>query len=247
MTSPIPSEPRTQPELYHAPIAAALWITVGGILMIYVVQLALVGIVGIVAVALAYVAAGAAMILSARAGGFSLGVRRPAARFVLAAVLIGISCWYLEVQVVIHLQRYLPGDTKPLEQAVATTPLALSLIVLGLLPAVSEELLFRGVLARAFGARRAVLGIVVSAVVFSLYHFIPLQMVGVFPLGLALGMLALRAGSIVPGMIAHLLNNATVLILQRVTVVDSHPQLTLVAAFLLFAAGIVITHTGAPA
>lgn len=243
MTSPIPSEPRTQPELYHAPIAAALWITVGGILMIYVVQLVLAPVIGIAAVALAYVAAGAAMILAARTRGVTLGVRRPAARFVLAAVLIGISCWYLEVQVVLQLQRYLPGDTKHLEQAVASTPLALSLLVLGLLPAISEELVFRGVLTRAFGPR-AWLGIVVSAVVFSLYHLNPPQMVGVFPLALALGFLAVRARSIVPGMIAHLLNNAIVLVLQRVTIVDDHPELTLLAAFFLFGGGLALAAKG---
>jgi membrane protease YdiL (CAAX protease family) len=243
MTSPIPSEPRTQPELYHAPIAAAVWITVGGILLIYVVQLALAPVIGIAGVALAYVAAGAAMILAARTRGVTLGLRWPAARFVVAAVMIGISCWYLEVQVVLQLQQYLPGDTKHLEEAVARTPLVVSLFVLGLLPAISEELVFRGVLTRAFG-RRAWLGIVVSAVVFSLYHLDPPQMLGVFPLGLALGFLAVRARSIIPGMIAHLLNNAIVLVLQRVTIVDSHPELTLLAAFFLFAGGLALAAKG---
>lgn len=246
MTSPIPSEPRTLPELYHAPIAAALWITVGGILMIYVVQLVLTPLIGISAVGLAYVAAGVAMVLAARARGATLGVRAPAARFVVAAVMIGISCWYLEVEVVLQLQRYLPGDTAHLERAVAATPLAVSLIVLGVLPAISEELVFRGVLTRAFGPRTW-LGIIVSAVVFSLYHLNPPQMVGVFPLALALGYLAVRARSIVPGMIAHLLNNAIVLILQRVTIVDTQPELTLVAAFVLFAGGLGLASTGASA
>jgi membrane protease YdiL (CAAX protease family) len=99
------------------------------------------------------------------------------------------------------------------------------------------------VLARAFGPR-AWLGIVVSAVVFSLYHLNPPQMVGVFPLALALGFLAVRARSIVPGMIAHLLNNAIVLVLQRVTIVDDHPQLTLLAAFLLFGGGLALAAKG---
>jgi len=247
MTSPIPSEPRTQPELYHAPIAAALWITVGGILMIYVVQLALLPVIGVSAALLAYAAAAAAMVLAARTGGFSLGVRRPGGRFVLAAVLIGISCWYLETEVVVALQRYLPGDTKQLERAVVETPLALSLIVLALAPAISEELVFRGVLTRSLAARRGWLGVVVSALVFSLYHLEPPHMLGVLPLGLALGVLAVRSGSIVPGMIAHFLNNAIVLLLSRVTVVDSHPQLTLIAACLLFAGGLVLAHVGAAA
>ncbi|MEO8552995.1 MAG: CPBP family intramembrane glutamic endopeptidase, partial [Kofleriaceae bacterium] len=212
-----------------------MWITVGGILLIYVVQLALAPLIGVTAALVGYVAAGAAMALAARAGRFSLGVRRPRARFVVAAVLIGISCWYLETEVVLTLHRYLPGDTKHLERTVEATPLALSLIVLALAPAISEELVFRGVLARCFDRRRAWLGVIVSAVVFSLYHLNPPQMVGVLPFGLALGFLAVRTGSIVPGMIAHLLNNVIVLLLQRVTVIDHHPELALIAAFLLFA------------
>lgn len=247
MTSPIPSEPRT-PELYHAPIAAALWITVGGILMIYVVQLALGPLLGIAGVGIAFVATIAAMLLAARAGGFSLGLVRPRARFVLAGVLIGISCWYLELELVVRIQQWLPGDTKPLEQAVARTPLAVALIVLALLPAIGEELVFRGVLARALGGRhRLALGVIGSAFAFALYHLNPIQMAGVFPLGLALGFLALRSGSIVPGMIAHLLNNAIVLVLQHITVIDDHPELTLIAAAVLFAGGLALATPGVSA
>jgi CAAX protease family protein len=246
MTSPIPSEPRTQPQLYHAPphLAGAVWITVGGILTIYAIQVGLgAAIGGLTAAALGFVVVAIAMVIAARIGRFSLGVRPAAPRFVLAAVLIGLACWYLEIQLV--LQLHPPGDTSRIEQVVEHTALPTSLIVLALLPAISEELVFRGVLARSL-TRFPIVAVVVSAALFSLYHLVPAQMLGTFPLGLALGLLAVRSGSIVPGMIAHLLNNATVLVVERmnITAMDLHPNLAFASASVLVLGGVALTMTG---
>ena len=77
-------------------------------------------------------------------------------------------------------------------------------------PAVFEELAFRGVLQplliRFTG--RAWLGIVLSALIFSAIHF---QFYGFLPrvlLGGLFGWLAYRTGSLLPGMAAHFVNNA---------------------------------------
>ncbi|MEP6863743.1 MAG: type II CAAX endopeptidase family protein [Deltaproteobacteria bacterium] len=249
MTSPIPSEPRTQPQLYHAPphVAGAVWITVGGILTIYAIQVGLGAVIGgLAAAALGFVVVAVAMVIAARVGRFSLGVQPAAPRFVLAAVLIGLACWYLEIQLVLHLHP--PGDTSRIEQVVERTRLPTSLIVLALLPAISEELVFRGVLARSL-ARFPIVAVVVSAALFSLYHLVPAQMLGTFPLGLALGLLAVRSGSIVPGMIAHLLNNATVLVVERmnITALDLHPNLAFAGASVLVLGGVALAMTGAAA
>jgi membrane protease YdiL (CAAX protease family) len=249
MTSPIPSEPRTQPQLYHAPphIAGAVWITVGGILTIYATQVGLGPVIGgLAAAAIGFVVVAIAMIGAAKVGRFSLGLRPAAPRFVLAAVMIGLACWYLEIQLVLHVHP--PGDTSRIEQVVERTPLAASLIVLALLPAISEELVFRGVFARSL-ARLPIVAVIASAALFSLYHLVPAQMLGTFPLGLALGLLAVRSGSIVPGMIAHLLNNATVLAVERmnVTAIDLHPNLAFAGASVLVLGGVALTMTGAPA
>jgi len=240
MTSPI--EPRTQTKLYHAPpqIAGAVWITVGGILMIYALQLGSGGLLGALgAAAFGFVMVAFVIRGAARIGGFSLGIRRAAPRFFIAAVLIGLACWYLEIQLVLHVRP--PGDTAPIARVVEQTPLGLSLIVLALLPAIGEELLFRGVLARSL-ARWPVVAVVGSAVLFSAYHLVPAQMLGTFPLGLALGLLAVRSGSIVPGMIAHFLNNATVLVVERldVSTIDRHPNLVFIGAAVLVAGGVAL-------
>ena len=247
MTSPI--EPRTQTKLYHAPpqIAGAVWITVGGILTIYTLQLGLApAIGGLAAAAVGFVAVAIALVVAARLGRFSLGVRRPAPRFVIAAVLIGLACWYLEIQLVLEVHP--PGDTTRIAEVVEHTALPISLIVLALLPAIGEELLFRGVFTRALSGV-PIVAIVGSAVLFSAYHLQPPQMLGTFPLGLALGLLAVRSGSIVPGMIAHFLNNATVLVVERLntSALELHPNLTFAGAAVLVVGGVALAATGSVA
>lgn len=84
------------------------------------------------------------------------------------------------------------------------------LISVALVPAVFEELAFRGalqpLLIRATG--KAWIGILLASIIFSAIHF---QFYGFLPrmlLGLLFGWLAYRSSSIIPGMIAHFLNNA---------------------------------------
>jgi membrane protease YdiL (CAAX protease family) len=240
MTSP--RAPRTQAQLYHAPprVVPALGAVVAGILTIYVLQVGLGAVVGgLVAAGLGYLVVILELVGWARFSELSLGLRGAPVRFFLAAVLVGLACWYVDLRLVAALQP--PGDTRKLEAAVAHASLLGALVSLAVLPAVAEELLFRGVLARSLASRHALLAIGTSAIVFSAYHLDPVQIVGTFPLALALGTLAVRSGSILPGMLAHFLNNAVVIGLVHVdapgvvAIIDQHPR----AALLITLASVV--------
>lgn len=82
------------------------------------------------------------------------------------------------------------------------------LLVFVFLPAVCEELAFRGFiltgLRRRFPAWTAIL---ISSFLFALYHMNVFQALPTFILGVVLGMLAVRSGSVFPGMLFHLLYN----------------------------------------
>jgi sodium transport system permease protein len=81
-------------------------------------------------------------------------------------------------------------------------------LVFVLLPAVSEELAFRGFILAGLRRRfRPWLAILLSSSLFALYHFNVFQLVPAFCLGLVLGLLAVRSGSVLPGMLFHLLHN----------------------------------------
>lgn len=95
--------------------------------------------------------------------------------------------------------------------------LVFSISMLALTPAICEEVLFRGYFQRqAERSTGIVWGIVLSGVVFGLYHLrltqaIPLSMLGVF-----MAYLTWRTNSILPAMLVHLANNSFAAILGKV-------------------------------
>lgn len=94
----------------------------------------------------------------------------------------------------------------------------LSLAAVALVPALCEEALFRGVLLKALLTRlRPAAAILVSASLFGSIHAMPTkdgdvtlyQVPQALVVGLALGTLRYRSGSLLPGVLAHTLYNAT--------------------------------------
>ena len=92
---------------------------------------------------------------------------------------------------------------------------ASTLISLAILPALCEELLFRGGILGAWERRGTMCGLCVSSVLFCVLHGsiqgLPAQLL----MGFTLGLLAIRAGSLIPGMVCHLSFNAFSLLLTR--------------------------------
>ena len=85
--------------------------------------------------------------------------------------------------------------------------LVLSFLSLCVLPAVGEELLFRGALQglmRPCGSAAAIFG---PALLFALLHMDLAQSITAFAGGLFLGWLTERTGSVLPGMLLHFVNN----------------------------------------
>lgn len=92
--------------------------------------------------------------------------------------------------------------------------LAINLFIMALLPAIGEELLFRGATQRLLIdlTKNKHIGIILSAVVFSAIHvqfygFLPRMMMGIY-----FGYLVLWTGSLWPGMVGHFINNASAII-----------------------------------
>jgi len=86
--------------------------------------------------------------------------------------------------------------------------LAVALLGLGLAPAVGEEFLFRGLLLRGLIGKLGRLGaLLVSSAAFGLMHFDPVHSVAAALIGLYLGIVLLRTGSLLPAMVCHAVNN----------------------------------------
>ena len=80
-----------------------------------------------------------------------------------------------------------------------------------LLPAVFEELFFRGLLVEGLKSLGKVYSVLLSALCFALYHCSAVQFVYQFIYGVALGFLSVSAKSIVPCIVAHFINNFAVI------------------------------------
>jgi len=255
MTSPI--EPRTA-SLYHASRAAVVepWVAAAIVLtamatylvapmfapsaLRFVVAQAALAAVTVVGVLVAHPARALA----------ALGLRGARPVFFVAAVAIGATAWYLNLRLVALLP--LPeGQARALQVMVDRPSLAGALLSFAALPAVCEELVFRGVLARSLGRNLAVvMAAAISAIVFSTYHLSLVQALPTLTLGFVLAVVAIRADSIAPTMLAHAINNAMALTMSRgevapvATWMDRHPTLALVGCGAATALGLMLAARG---
>ena len=107
-----------------------------------------------------------------------------------------------------------------LESGLGTT---FNLVALALIPAFCEEILFRGYAQRQFErASGAAIGIVLSGVLFGVYHLRPSQILPLTVLGLYLAYLTWRTGSLWPAILVHLIHNGLAVLAARY--VRDHPQ-----------------------
>ena len=90
-----------------------------------------------------------------------------------------------------------------------------AILIIAALPAIFEETLFRGVMVRTMSAAEWGTGatVLVSGALFSIFHGNPAQTLYQFICGMCFALIALRAGSILPSMVAHFCNNAAILVL----------------------------------
>lgn len=82
-------------------------------------------------------------------------------------------------------------------------------ILIGATPAFCEEFLFRGYMQTRLNHRFGpAIGILLSSIAFAAFHMDLIHIIAVFPLGLYLGIIAWRSGSLIPAMLGHCVNNS---------------------------------------
>ena len=92
-------------------------------------------------------------------------------------------------------------------------PMWRSILIIAIAPGVCEELLFRGLMPRFFEKYGMKVNIVLTALLFAAFHLDPFRFLPVFFLGMLLGYLTLRSGSIFNSMISHAINNSLALLM----------------------------------
>ena len=106
---------------------------------------------------------------------------------------------------------------KPFVDQISAAPLPAVIMLMAVIPAICEELAFRGFifggLVRGHGRFRAV---IVTSVLFGISHGVLQQSISATIMGCLLGWVALRTGSVIPGMLIHVTNNALSVSLGRI-------------------------------
>lgn len=88
-------------------------------------------------------------------------------------------------------------------------------IVIGIFPALIEEVMFRGLLVTAINKRGMVYAMLVSGCVFALAHANVAQLVHQFIVGVVLAYIVIKSGNIWYAIIVHLVNNGIALFLSE--------------------------------
>jgi ABC-2 type transport system permease protein/sodium transport system permease protein len=145
-----------------------------------------------------------------------------------AAVVMGLSFWVIGHEAVVGVQRFRDVSLVPkfMEQVqeyvglLRTLPVAIVVLTMAVTPAAFEEFFFRGFLLPALKTKMTpAAAIVLSALAFGLFHGIspnPLAAERVLSstlVGLLLGWVRWRSGTVLPGMLLHAVNNALLILL----------------------------------
>lgn len=169
------------------------------------------------------------------------------------SVMIGIAAFVGALILGALLMPIFPESAKGLTQLddmLVNQPVYLLVLVVALMPAIGEELLFRGFVMGTLKKRcRPVVAIAVTTLIFAVYHMSLIKMFTIGIVGLGLTLVTYKTGSIVASMCVHFMNNLlSVLItkyptqIQRVLPVLFKDRLS-VSDMLLLAAVVLICAT----
>lgn len=113
----------------------------------------------------------------------------------------------------------LPVNDGQLDSLVKIMETPLGYVIVGILAPVCEEMVFRGAVLRrlltVFSPKNHWWAIVASALLFAVMHFDVLQGTHAFIIGLLLGWMYYRSGSIVPGILFHWINNTVAFVMIK--------------------------------
>lgn len=129
-----------------------------------------------------------------------------------------ITSLMLTVMELLHIPVYSPDFALDWGQPLGCWLSLVSVCVLG---PILEELVFRGFILKALQRHGVSFAVIFSAFLFTLFHQNLVQFFVPFLLGIFLALLAVRSGSLLPSILAHIANNTIAMILDMVLPQDN--------------------------
>jgi sodium transport system permease protein len=173
----------------------------------------------------------------------------PPARCWLGAILIGLSAW---AGVAVLSDWLVPVPKEVIEQlrrslipTDGSRGLWGTLVLVAFTPAICEEALFRGPILRGLRSRASpAVAVVVTGLLFGVFHLELSRILPTALLGILLSLLALRSGSILPAMLAHFLNNASLVVLATFSLDEKVSEVSTPITVLILLVSAALTAIG---
>ncbi len=143
----------------------------------------------------------------------------PTIKDLIGGVFIGAGAWPIAMIIGTLLSPIFKQsleNTSELENMIADTPTFIVLIVAAVMPAICEEVLFRGF---TFGTLKSkykpAVAVAATSIIFAAYHMSVIRFFALLPLSFALTYAAYKTDSIFVTMLMHLINNSFSLIQSK--------------------------------
>lgn len=138
-------------------------------------------------------------------------IKKPGVSQVAGGVLFGIAAFLCAMIIGVLLVPFFPESADGLTQLddmLTSQPAVVLILVVALMPAIGEELLFRGfVMGTLKNKCTGVIAVLVTTLLFAAYHMSLIKMFTIGIIGFGLTYAAYKSGSIVTSMCMHFLNN----------------------------------------
>lgn len=138
-------------------------------------------------------------------------IKKPGVSQVAGGVLFGIAAFLCAMIIGVLLVPFFPESADGLTQLddmLTSQPAVVLILVVALMPAIGEELLFRGfVMGTLKNKCTGVIEVLVTTLLFAAYHMSLIKMFTIGIIGFGLTYAAYKSGSIVTSMCMHFLNN----------------------------------------
>ena len=132
------------------------------------------------------------------------------------------TVWFIELT-----EAEIPKNMERIFEQLLSDPIGM--LCVGIIVPICEEVVFRGAILghmlKAFGGNKHGHAICISALLFAIAHGNLAQGPHAFLLGILLGWLVYRTGSLVPGVVLHVVNNSLVLLPSLFGKVDTNDKI----------------------
>lgn len=146
-------------------------------------------------------------------------IKLPNIRGIMSALCMFIGGYLINLVLSLFLTSIFKESTQNINgvfESLLEAPILSIIFVLAVMPAIGEELMFRGfILGSLKNKQKIIMAMMISSVIFGVYHMSLVKLIPTALLGFLLAALVIGNESIIPAMIMHFLNNLSSLLIVK--------------------------------